>query len=79
MEIYQQLRRLCRDLHRRKEASSQCNASPDSGVPSSPEGVSSNQIRSGITMGVVKDLYSLIKEIFPDEDGVSTTWSHERC
>lgn len=70
MEIYQQLWRLCRDLHRRRESSGHFNASPDSGVPSSPEEVPSSQMRSGLLTGVVKDLHELIKDIFPDADGV---------
>lgn len=44
---------------------------PDSGIPSSPDQVHSSQVRVGLLSSVVRQLESILKDIFPEEDGVS--------
>ena len=59
IEIYQQLRRVCRDLQRRKD-SGNFNSTQDSGVPGTPEEMHANQIRVGMLRNAIKELKSLI-------------------
>ncbi|KAI1298466.1 Bicaudal D-related -like protein [Halotydeus destructor] len=67
VEIYQQIRRLHRDLQRRKE-NTNLNSTPDSGVHSTPEELQTNQVRVGLLTSVVKELALLINDFFPDDE-----------
>lgn len=65
------LQRQVRELQRRREATSgSLNSTPDSGIPASPEEIHSGQVRAGLLSSVVRQLESILKDIFPEEDGV---------
>ena len=71
-----------RELQRRRDAingslnsTPDSGINPDSGIPASPEEVHSSQVRVGLLSSVVRQLESILKDIFPEEDGVSVTFS----
>ena len=71
MSIYQSLRAILRDLHRRRETSSgSMNSTPDSGVPATPEEIQVDHIRVGLVSSLIREIQTILKEIFPEDDEV---------
>ncbi|RWS17805.1 bicaudal D-related protein-like protein, partial [Dinothrombium tinctorium] len=66
VEIYQQLRRLCHDLQRRKDNNGSFNSTQDSGVPATPEEIQTSQIRVGMISAVVKELKLQLNDVLSE-------------
>ena len=60
--MYQALRRLCSDVQRRKEHSGNFNSTTDSGVPSTPEEMHTNDLRPEMLTAVMKEFSALLTE-----------------
>lgn len=78
MSIYQSLRTILRQLNRRREAASggSLNSTPDSGVPATPEEIQVDQVRVGLLSSVIREIQTILKEIFPEDDAVRIHDNH---
>ncbi|XP_013772574.1 bicaudal D-related protein homolog [Limulus polyphemus] len=77
VEIYNQIKRLCEDLKRRRDS-----LSVDSGISSSPEDVQAQNMRVGMIMAVLKELRDLMHDLLANYSetpcSACQTIAHER-
>ena len=62
-ELYHELRRMCQDLHRRRENSGHFNSTGDSGIPATPEDINCNHVRPGMISAAFKEYKQLLEEM----------------